>query len=563
MRRARDDGDEVGAGHHEDDPHVAKDVKPVDYFDQEWSDEYERELALDQVLEEIAAREYPIYEEDDVRQEELEKQYEQEERYYYEENWPEHEMLDEYAAEMYGPPIIPQVKARAIAGRIRDMCPYPSLLDLDTCFRTAMWTLGDIALALSVESMQHVTRVTLTGFARGSPKEMFALGRELSQCPSLESLSLEGVALGDEGVRSLLRGLRRTTPLLDLDLRRTGMRFDGISALAYWLCDPEIKLQTLCIAENEIGMYGSQAMGFLLAHNTSLRFLNMEQCVHNPNLDPVGSVTRAFLHGLKKNRYLETLNVNCNGYTTCAVSGRLLVKALASHPSLTDIRMAGVSWAPSMMESLCAVLRCSHCHLKKLDLSDPGNFTVEEWVMLGSALGANKSLDTLWLHKQQGGGVGNQNQRSFCNGLMANKSIRFFGHGGTFRSLMPPSSLECWTSRNSIRWHRKEACKQATVAFLSIKRFHCPPWLRSCPRDVWKVLARTLMQTQADKGWKRVSGEPEEPAESRINYFLGGQEPNRIQGGNQYLDGYFGGAPRPLFNFFRGTGGFGWRGRGH
>ena len=542
MRRARDDAEDP---QQEEDvnPRPTKDTKPgdakpADYMDQEWSDSFSRDVALDEIWEEIAAQEYPIYEEEDTAMEGWAHETEMEQQWYWEEDWPYRELLEEYAAEMYGPPVTPEVRARVIAGRIRERCPDPTGLAIDLYSHSHVWTLGDIGLALWDQSMQSLRTVTLAQFTTVPLKDILALGRGLSQCPCLNSLTLDCVGLGDDGVRSLCKGLGSTTPLRQLSLSKTMMEGDGTSALVYWMCNPDIKIQVLNIGYNTIGRQGSEAMGFLLAHNKSLRTLNMENCVHNPKAKKVDRATRAFLYGLRKNRDLETLNVNSQLLGSRTLSARKLVKALAVHPSLTDVRMAGVDWSSDMVEPLCFILHDKWCRLKKLDLSEPHVLTPHEWLTLGAALGANKSLDALWLEKSLGNSVATQQQREFCQGLMLNTSIRHFTHGRTFNNgVLAPGSLEKWTTENSIRWHRKEACKKAAVSLIGIKRFNCPPWLRGCPRDVFMLLARAVMETRADSGWKQVSGEPS-PYIVKVPYYLGGQMP--YGGYGRLIYGFFG-----------------------
>lgn len=314
--------------------------------------------------------------------------------------------------------------------------------------------------------------------------------------------------MAGEGVRALVRGLGPSSPLRYLDMGGVLMGGNGTEALATWMLNPGVQIETLDISDNFLLRAGVISLGLLLQGNTSLRTLWMNNCVMTDILgDSPRHASRPLFDGLAQNKTLEALSLSIDGgHARTRVSLKRLVRALREHPRLTDLRIAGqLSWHEEVLP-LCQFLASPTCRLRKLDISGAYIDSLMDWIALATAFGVNKRLRYLWMVNARIGhrDKDDEYQHAFFRLLEPNVTIRYFLDEGTAYHC---GALVEWEKRNRRYGLRSDACKKAAIAILGLKRFRCPAWLRGYGRDIFTLLAQAIVQSRHDPAWSRLSGE--------------------------------------------------------
>jgi len=181
--------------------------------------------------------------------------------------------------------------------------------------------------------------LALESLGVGPAEAAFLAGQLAAHEAHVESLSLAGNALGEEGVEALARWLAADGTLQVLDLRRTGCGAQGCEALAVALGRASAPLRSLRLGGNALRAAGAESLGGLLARSWSLEALDLSECglLGGPGIRPLTDalcgerlcLRRLGLRGnrvgdggaanlgdmLRFNRTLRELDVGENGVT--------------------------------------------------------------------------------------------------------------------------------------------------------------------------------------------------------------------------------------------------------
>lgn len=175
--------------------------------------------------------------------------------------------------------------------------------------------------------------------------------------PELAHCNLEGLCLcytvavendttliktRDEACEALGKALRRNHSLQYLLFAGNNLHPNGAHALMTALTDRPNMSQLVLIGNKSIGYEGLKQLGEDLAHVT-LEELYLDSCVDTvAKTSPTGAQSeacQALAHGLRRNNVLKDLDLANNGIDS--MGAQLLIQAIAYHPSLIKLSLAG------------------------------------------------------------------------------------------------------------------------------------------------------------------------------------------------------------------------------
>jgi len=452
------------------------------------------------------------------------------------------DMLEEYAAEMYGtlPVIRPMRKAYELACNMRAAFRGTETWDFQQCWNSRYYSIRDVAWALMVPWTHTLQDVCLTGIKHGSLDDFLQLGDGLARCSQLRSLSLRELRAGGNCLAALLKGLGTPATLRNLDLSAMALYSgttvpdnSGMEALAAWMANPAVAVDTLDLSDNALHLSGACFLGLLLRHNTSLRTLRMDRCSLGINYARTQKEDyRPLFDGLAANRTLEALSCDSDGQPHNRIAIYFLVDAIRDHPQLTDLRIPQQLYLEADVFALSKLIGSPTCRLKKLDISHAYLRTDDEWIAVGSAIAANKSLRNLWMRNAKTGIIeaDKAHHRLFGHLVVPNVTLHSFVDDCTFHY---SAELEGWEQRNHSYHLRARVCRDAALAMMGMGKFRRSPLLRGY-RDVFLMLARALMATKHRDEWSKLSGEahskpPVRKLQVPVHYYLSAREgPARI-----------------------------------
>ncbi len=157
-----------------------------------------------------------------------------------------------------------------------------------------------------------------------------ALEQMLNINKVLNDLCLAAGFIGDGGAEALGRALTVNIVLTSLNLGNNCIGIKGSVILAKAL-EVNKTLKNLNIGANRAGIEGGRAFGKMLAINNTLTGLT----INKVGLENDGCI--AFAEGLKTNKGIKYLDLECNQFTDNG--GASLEAALAQNETLTDLRL--------------------------------------------------------------------------------------------------------------------------------------------------------------------------------------------------------------------------------
>jgi hypothetical protein len=244
-----------------------------------------------------------------------------------------------------------------------------------------------IASLSSLPMLESITVVRFGDEMEGiSQDACAALGEFVKTSTAVKELSLNGVVLEVEGLKSLASGLKNNRSLTKLLLGRNSIGNQGAAALAASLVyTPSLEL--LVIDNNNIGDGGLTALASFAAGTQTLKEL-----------------------------YLSNNNIGDEGVEA-------LASALSSSQSRSRLRFLSLdrnTISALGFRANASIVQSGKCTLDYLIL-DHMNIGEEGGTFLASGLSSNKSLLTLSL---QTAGIDNVGLRNLLAGLSSNASLR-------------------------------------------------------------------------------------------------------------------------------------------
>lgn len=246
--------------------------------------------------------------------------------------------------------------------------------------------------ALCIESLGErlhlASRLTSLTVSRPSsttiPSTRLLVKNAVELCPRLAVLHLRLFGLGNETGCILAEALQRSNSnsITKLLLRSCSLHAEAIEALSEVL-KTNTTLRHLDLQGNILADRGCIALGQLIKSNNTLRCLRLSAAfVRQP-----GAI--ALAEALAENRSLIDLSFKRNNFVG---TNGLLARAVAIHPSLTQLDLGGCNVDQDIME-IGEALRLN-CPLKVLKLRS-NLMTGKTLISIGEALAVNTNLEAL------------------------------------------------------------------------------------------------------------------------------------------------------------------------
>ncbi|KAK1308021.1 hypothetical protein QJS10_CPA09g01930 [Acorus calamus] len=186
--------------------------------------------------------------------------------------------------------------------------------------------------------------------------------------PDLHSLDISDNPIGDEGIRSLtpyfVQGLQMKFPLIDIKMESCSLSSKGVIELLEILSTMQEPLNTLSIADNDLGSHVAEPLA---------KFLGISR-VRVLNIGDTGLGPSAFLE-LEEElpEMLALCDIDISGNRGGLETANFIAKILLRAPELVRINAASNFMPPESLVVLCAALKQSRGRLEQLDLT--GNFS--------------------------------------------------------------------------------------------------------------------------------------------------------------------------------------------
>lgn len=183
--------------------------------------------------------------------------------------------------------------------------------------------------------------------------------------PTLESLSLQGNPLGDEGGYAISDSIRKNVNLRELNLNDTGIGISSLINVADALTSENRTIEVIEIGNPKLTtLEGEHVLyiGRMLACNPKIKALNLKK---HPLRD--SSFTVLLECGLLRNATLETLCLSCCQLTSASASS--LEKLLVENQSIRHLDLSNNPLTDEVALALARGLPTSR-HLESLNLQN-------------------------------------------------------------------------------------------------------------------------------------------------------------------------------------------------
>ncbi|OVA02234.1 Leucine-rich repeat [Macleaya cordata] len=186
----------------------------------------------------------------------------------------------------------------------------------------------------------------------------------LLQMPNLESLDLSENPIDDDGVRNLIpyfaEASERDSPLSDVKIENCNLSYDGVADLLRNLSTLKKPLNSLSIADNDLGRQVAEPLA---------KFLGAS-CIRVLSIEDIGLGPSGFFklrEEIPKEMKLAYINISKNRGGIEAA--KFIVELILRAPELVAIN-AGYNFMPlESLEAICSALSLSKGRLEQLDLT--------------------------------------------------------------------------------------------------------------------------------------------------------------------------------------------------